>query len=77
MNSEVGVGYFNEDELCVVCGKWIRPGETLATRNQSGSKLPICCPLCLSAYEKDPRPYLIRLAERIWLDELRKLGARP
>lgn len=77
MNEETGIGYFNESEMCVVCGKRLHPGEALATLHQIGSKLPICCPLCLEAYRKDPKPYLTRLAERIFLDELRKQGVGP
>lgn len=71
------IGYFNEGEMCVVCGKRVHPGETLATRSQSGCKLPICCSVCLRAYEKDCTLYLTRLAERIWLDELGRLGVGP
>lgn len=77
MNHDAILAYYNGDEMCVVCGKGLRPGETLATLHERGSKLPICCPLCLEAYRKDPKLYLTRLAERIYWDELRKQGVCP
>ncbi len=66
------IDYRNEGEACVVCGKGLRPGEALATLHQEGRKLPICCPLCLEAYQQDPKPYLERLARRSLLRELDK-----
>ncbi len=54
----------------VVCGKSLRPGEALATMHQGESKLPICCPLCLEAYQADPKRYLERLAKHTLLQEL-------
>jgi hypothetical protein len=71
MSIEDTIGYLDSSESCIVCGKGLRPGEALATLYQSGSKLPICCPLCLEAYQKDPKPYLERLAKRALLKELR------
>ena len=62
-----------EGESCVVCGKGLRSGEALATLHREGLRLPICCPLCLEEYEKDPKPYLERLAQRILRREVRKL----
>ena len=58
------IGYGDEGQSCAVCGKGLRSGEALATLHQEGYKLPICCPLCLEAYQKDPKPYLERLARR-------------
>ena len=55
---------------CIVCGKALRPGEATATMYQAETKLPICCPLCLEAYQADPKPYLERLARQTFLDEL-------
>lgn len=73
MSMEDNIDYKNEGESCVVCGKSLRPGEILATIHEGESKLPICCPLCLEAYQKDPKPYLDRLARRVLLRELRAL----
>lgn len=42
--------------------------------HESGSKLPICCPLCLEAYQKEPKLYLERLAKLGFLDELHYLA---
>lgn len=77
MSIEDTIGYLNEGETCVVCGKGLRPGEALATMHQGGSRLPICCPLCLEAYQQDPKPYLERLARRILLRELLKPEDAP
>ena len=71
MSIEDTLDYRNEGETCVVCGKTIHPGEALATLHEGASKLPICCPLCLEAYQKDPGPFLERLAKRTLLRELR------
>jgi len=71
MSIEDTIGYQNEGETCIVCGKGLKPGEALATMHQDGSKLPICCPLCFESYQKDPHPYLERLAKRTLLREIR------
>lgn len=72
MNMEDSIGYDREEETCVVCGKAIRPGEALAKLPSGKSKLPICCPLCLEAYQRDPKPFLEQLARRTLLQELRR-----
>lgn len=71
------IGYRDEGETCVVCGKGLRSGEALATMHQEGRKLPICCPLCLEAYQQDSKPYLERLARRTLLRELKKTEDAP
>jgi hypothetical protein len=45
--------------------------------HQGESKLPICRPLCLEAYQKDPQPYLDRFAKRALLRELRNPEKPP
>jgi hypothetical protein len=70
MSIEDTIGYQNEGEACVVCDKGLRRGEALAHMHHEGMRLPICCPLCLEAWEKDPKPYLERLAKRALLREL-------
>ena len=77
MSIEDAMGYQHEGETCVVCGKALRPGEALVKMHQSGSKLPICCPLCLEAYQKDPKPYLECLARRTLLQEIHKPEDAP
>lgn len=74
MSAEDMIDYRCEGDVCVVCGKSIRPGEVLATMHQKGSKLPICCPLCLEAYQADSKLYLERLARRIFLKELHAIS---
>ena len=73
MSNEDTIGYSGEEETCVVCGKALRPGEALATLHQSETKLPICYPLCLEAYQADPKQYLERLAKYTLLQELQHL----
>ncbi len=77
MSLEDTIGYQDEGAACVVCGKALRPGEALATMHQEGRKLPICCPLCLEAYQTDPKPYLERLARRTLVRELKNLERTP
>jgi ribosomal protein L24E len=77
MSIEDTIGCRDEGETCVVCGKGLRPGEALATMHQDGRKLPICCPLCLEAYQNDPKPYLERMAKRALSRELNKPESTP
>jgi hypothetical protein len=65
------IGDEDLSKTCVVCGKSLHRGEALATMHQGETKLPICCPLCLEAYQADPKPYLERLARRTLMQELR------
>ena len=65
------IGFEDSTDICIVCGKGLRAGEALAKMHQGESKLPICCPLCLEAYQKDPQPCLDRFAKRATLRELR------
>src|SRR5215470_17718147 len=58
MSLEDTIGYQNEGEACVVCGKGLRRDEALAYMHHEGQRFPICCPLCLEAWEKDPKPYI-------------------
>jgi len=77
MSIEDTIGYQSDETICVVCGKGLKPGEALATMHEKGSKLPICCPLCLESYQKNPKFYLERLAKRIVVGELRKSPDTP
>jgi len=77
MSIEDTIGYDEDRQICVVCGKSLKPGEALATLHKGGNKLPVCCPLCLEAYEKDPQPYLERLAKQTLREELRKMDGAP
>ena len=72
MSVEDTIGFLNDGESCLVCGKSLKAGEALVAMRQGESRLPICCPLCLEAYQKDPNPYLERLAKQTLLRELRR-----
>ncbi len=67
------IGYGDEAETCVVCGKAVRSGEALVTMHREGHKFPICCPLCLEAYQADPNQYFERLAKRALAQTAEKL----
>ena len=71
------IGYEDSADSCIVCGKGLHPGEALAKMHQGESKLPICCPLCLEAYQKEPKLYLDRFAKRALLRELRNPQQPP
>ena len=77
MSIEDMFGCEDSSDSCIVCGKGLRPGEPLAKMHQGESKLPICCPLCFEAYQKDPKPYLERFAQRALLRELRDSEKPP
>lgn len=77
MSMEDLIGYEDSSDSCIVCGKGLRPGEALAKMHQGESKLPICCPLCLEAYQNDPQRYLDRFAKRALLRELRNPEKPP
>jgi hypothetical protein len=72
MSVEDTIGHPNAAETCIVCGKPLKPGDAQATLHHGESKLPICCPLCLETYQKNPAPYLERLAKRTFLWQLDK-----
>ncbi len=74
MSIEDTIGDEDLGGACVVCGKALKPSEALVKIHQGQTKLPICCPLCLENYEKDPQPYLERLAKRALHHELHNLG---
>lgn len=77
MSIEDTIGCRDEGETCVVCGKGLRPGEALAKLHQGGHQLPVCCPLCLEAYQNDPKPYLERMAKRALFRELHRTKDTP
>ena len=77
MSIEDTIGCRDEGETCVVCGKGLRPGEALAKLHQGDKTLSVCCPLCLEAYQNDPKPYLERLAKRALFRELTKSENAP
>lgn len=77
MNADYPTGADRGEDVCVVCGKGLRPGEALARLPSGTSKLPICCPLCLEAYQQDPTRYLEQLARQTLLQELRRSMQTP
>ncbi|ODU23864.1 MAG: hypothetical protein ABS95_02835 [Verrucomicrobia bacterium SCN 57-15] len=77
MSIEDTIGYRDEGETCVVCGKGLRPGESLVKLHQGDKTLSVCCPLCLEAYQSDPKRYIDRLVKRAFMRELNKSENTP
>lgn len=77
MSIEDTIGYQRDETLCLVCGKRLKPAEALAVRHEKGRRLPICCPLCLETYQKNPAFYLARWAKRVVVGELRQSTDTP
>ena len=45
---------------CIVCLKDVREGDGICHFPFENHWLTICCPLCMSAFEADPKSYLGR-----------------
>lgn len=77
MSIEDTIGYQRDETLCIVCGQRLKPGEALVVRHEKGRRLPLCCPLCLETYQKNPAFYLERWAKRTVVGELRHSPHAP
>lgn len=62
MSIEDTIGYQDPDEFCIVCGKNVTHGGGFSRINHEGTKVNLCCPLCLETFERDPAPHLAKLA---------------
>lgn len=63
MSIEDTIGYQNNVEACVVCGKNVERGGGFAKVNHRGIMVNLCCPFCMEAFEKDPGPHMARQAK--------------
>jgi ribosomal protein L24E len=63
MSIEDTIGCGNETPTCVVCGKGVDHGGGFARVNHNGIMVNLCCPLCMEAFEKDPKTYMLRLGK--------------
>jgi ribosomal protein L24E len=63
MSIEDTIGYQNNVEACVVCGKNVEHGGGFARINHRGIMVNLCCPHCMETFEKDPGPHMARLAK--------------
>ncbi len=77
MNIEDTIGWQNEAETCVVCGKGADGPRGFARINHGGIMVNLCCPGCLETFEKDPEPHMARIRKIAEYRELRKLTKRP
>ncbi|MEK7674354.1 MAG: hypothetical protein AAB676_00795 [Verrucomicrobiota bacterium] len=73
MSIEDTIGYQNEAETCVVCGKGVEGNRGFARVNHGGIMVNLCCPGCMETFEKDPEPHMARLRKVFEYRELRKL----
>jgi hypothetical protein len=48
------------DALCIVCLKTVRDGDALVHFPFENHFVTVCCPLCMAAFEADPKSYLGR-----------------
>ena len=63
MSLEDTIGYQNQAQACVVCGKNVERGGGFARIKHKDIMVNLCCPLCLETFQKDPGPYMARLIE--------------
>ncbi len=73
MSFEDTLGSLDEGNVCIVCGKGLKPGDAFVKLHEGETKVPLCCPLCFETYQKDPNPYLERWAQQTFGQELRKV----
>ena len=73
MSIEDTIGYQDPVEACVVCGKNVEHGGGFARINHQGTMVNLCCPQCMEMFEKDPQPYMSRLAKVLHHRALRDL----
>lgn len=57
------IGYQDETPSCAVCGKNVTHGGGFSRINHKGIMVNLCCPLCFETFQKDPQPYMTRLAK--------------
>lgn len=62
-----------DEQHCVVCGKDMSGTRAAATFFVEGRSFPVCCPLCLSAYQNAPERFKARLAAHEALREAQRL----
>lgn len=77
MSVEDTIGFQNEIESCVVCGKNVERGGGFARVNHKGIMVNLCCPHCLETFQKDPEPFVARLRKVFEYRELKKLIKQP
>ena len=77
MSIEDAIGYQNEAESCVVCGKNVERGGGFARISHKGVMVNLCCPWCLETFEKDPAPHMERLTKVLHHRAMRDLTRRP
>jgi ribosomal protein L24E len=63
MSIEDTIGYQNDVECCVVCGKNVEHSGGFAKVNHRGIMVNLCCPHCMETFEKEPGPHMARLAK--------------
>lgn len=73
MNPEVHSPDTNGDAQCVVCGKDMAGTRASALMYVEGRPLPVCCPLCLDAYQKAPERFARRASAQEALREAQRL----
>jgi len=60
MISDVYRNVYGEDEECIICGKSVAEGRGFAHIKYREEMVPLCCPLCMETFEKNPPVYFRR-----------------
>ena len=47
-----------QKETCQVCGKLVASGDLYSRPVHRGKRYPICCPVCLALFQKDPEKHI-------------------
>jgi hypothetical protein len=63
MNIDDMIEMKEEGEACAVCGKHLDRGG-FARISHRGEMVPVCCPLCMETFQKDPGPYAAKARTR-------------
>ena len=61
MSIEDTIGYQNEAESCVVCGKNVAHDSGFARVKHGEVMVNLCCPLCLETFQADAKPFMARI----------------
>lgn len=62
MSSDKFIDVKDWDRRCMVCGKSVSGGGGMCHIKYEERMIALCCPLCIEAFNKDPKHYL-RLRE--------------
>ncbi len=77
MSIDETMGFLNEEECCLVCGKGLAQGGGFARIKDGDIMVSLCCPLCLETFQNDPTPYRVRLVKIEYYRALKRAVLKP